>query len=83
MPEFYMILVRKIIKIPEFLLHLPENLHNSQILYYFCPKNARILHKNCPKNIFPRIFFWEGASVTLCKRCFSLTNNAQSNEWRI
>ena len=43
MPEFYMILARKIIKIPEFYM-------------IFCPKNARILHNNCPKNIFSRIF---------------------------
>jgi len=37
MPEFYMILERKIKKISN----------------DFCPKNDRILDKNCPKNIFP------------------------------
>jgi len=53
MPEFYLILARKIGKIPEFLLYLPEKFKKSQILHDFCPKNARILHNNCPKNIFP------------------------------
>ena len=53
LPEFYMILVRKIIKIPEFLWYLPENQQNSLILHEFCPKNARILHKNCP-TFFPQ-----------------------------
>jgi len=53
MPEFYKILARKIIKIPEFLLYLPEKkLQNSRISHDFCPKNARILRNNCPKNIF-------------------------------
>ena len=37
MPEFYMILARKIIKIPEF-LYLPGNLQNSRILHDVCPK---------------------------------------------
>jgi len=38
MPEFYMILARKIIKIPEFLSYLPENLQNSRILQDFAGK---------------------------------------------
>ena len=39
MPEFYMILARKIIKIPEFLWYLPEIfLQNSRISHDFCPK---------------------------------------------
>jgi len=54
MPKFYMILARKIIKIPEFFNDIcPKNLQNSRILREFCPKNARILHNNCTKNIFP------------------------------
>ena len=55
MPEFYMILARKIIKIPEFLWYLPEKFTKSRILHDFCPKNARILRNDCPKNIFSRI----------------------------
>ena len=55
MPEFYMILARKIIKIPDFYYICPKNLQNSRILHDFCPKNARILRDNCPKNIFARI----------------------------
>ena len=49
MPEFNMILVRKIITIPEFLIFAGEinKIPN-------CAKNARILHKNCP------IFFGGG-----------------------
>jgi len=43
MHEFYMILARKIIKIPEFFYDIcPQNLQNSRILHDFCPKNARI-----------------------------------------
>jgi len=50
MPEFYMIFVRKINKIPEFyMMYAQKNL-----------QNARILHDFCPKNIFPE--FW-GASA--------------------
>jgi len=39
--NFFKIFLRKIIKLPEFYMILPEN--------------ARILHNNCPKNIFSRI----------------------------
>jgi len=53
MPEFYLILARKIIKISEFHDICRKNLQNSRILHDFCPKNAGILHNNCPKNIFP------------------------------
>ena len=56
MPEFYMILDRKVSKIPEFLLYPPQKKQNSRILYDFCPKSARILHYNCPKNIFPEFY---------------------------
>jgi len=39
MPEFYMILVRKIIKIPDFFYDIcPIKLKNSRILHDFCPK---------------------------------------------
>jgi len=49
MPEFYMILVRKIITIPEF-LYLPEKKLTKfpNILHDFCPKNARILGVRAP-----------------------------------
>jgi len=53
MPQFYMILALKIIKIPEFLIFARKFLQNSRIFHDFCPKNARILHNNCQKNIFP------------------------------
>jgi len=52
MPEFYMILARKIIKIPEILLYLPEKLTKFQNFTRFLSENAQILHNNCPKNIF-------------------------------
>jgi len=56
MPEFYMILARRIIKIglPQFLWHLPEKCTKFPNLHDFCPKNAWILHNKCPKNIFSR-----------------------------
>jgi len=44
-PEFYMILVRKIIKMPEF-LYLPEKFTKFPNFNDFCPKNARILRNN-------------------------------------
>jgi len=53
MPEFYVILARKIIKYLTFYYICPKNLQISRILLDFCQKNARILHNNCPKNIFP------------------------------
>jgi len=37
-PDFYMILARKIIKIPEFLLYLLEKLTKFYNLHDFCPK---------------------------------------------
>jgi len=52
MPEFYLILARKISKIPEFYYICPKNLQNSRFLHDFCPKNARILHKNCQTNFY-------------------------------
>ena len=56
MPEFYMILVRKISKIAEFLLYLPEKLTKFPNCTWFCPKSAWILHNNCTKNIFRECF---------------------------
>ena len=38
MPEFYMILARKIIKITEFYNICPKNLQNSRILHDFARK---------------------------------------------
>jgi len=38
MPEFYMILVRKITRIPYFYDICPKNEQNSRILHDFCPK---------------------------------------------
>jgi len=55
MPEFYMILARKIIKIPEILLYLPEKCTKFPNFTWFLPENARILHNNCPKKYFSRI----------------------------
>jgi len=52
MPEFYMILARKIIKMPAIFILARKKLQNSRILHDFCPKNARILHNNCPKKFF-------------------------------
>jgi len=54
MPEFYIILARKIrlAKIPEILEYFPKSSQNFRILHDFCPQNAPILHNNCPKNIF-------------------------------
>jgi len=48
-----MIPARKIIKIPEFLPHLPEKMTKFPNFTWFLPENAGILHNNCPKNIFP------------------------------
>jgi len=44
-----MIFARKINKIPEFYMILPEN--------------DRILHNNCQKHIFPEFFFLGGGHV--------------------
>ena len=52
MPEFYMIVARKIIKIPEFLSYLPEKLTKFRNFTRFLPENTQILHNKCPKNIF-------------------------------
>jgi len=52
MPEFYMILSRKLSKYPNSYHTCPKNLQNSRILHDFCRKNAPILHNNCPKKIF-------------------------------
>jgi len=55
MLEFYVLLDRKIIQIPEFLWYLPKNyLKIPEFDIIFARKNARILLNNCPKNIF----FW-------------------------
>jgi len=53
MPEFYLILARKISKIPEFYYICPKNLQNSRILHDFCPKNAEFYIKIARKIIFP------------------------------
>jgi len=55
MPQCYMILARKIIKIPQFLWYLLEKCTNSRILHDFCPKNAR----KFPVLIARKIFFRE------------------------
>jgi len=55
MPEFYMILARKIIKILEFFMIFARKIYKIPEVYMILArKNARILH-NCPKNIFSRI----------------------------
>jgi len=53
MPEFYMILSRKINKILEF--------------YTIFARNARTLHNNCPKKFFSRFFFGGGGGT--CPPC--------------
>jgi len=54
-PEFYMILARKIIKIPEFLLYLPEKcLQNSRNLYdFFARKMPEFYTVIARKILFP------------------------------
>ena len=57
MPEFCIILARKIIKVPEFLLFAPKIYKIPEFYMIFVRKNhARILHNYCPKNIFSRNF---------------------------
>ena len=41
MPEFYMILARKIIKIPKFLRYLPKKATKLRILHDFYPQTKR------------------------------------------
>jgi len=54
MPEFYMILARKISKIPKLCnIFFSEKLTKFPNFTRFLPENSRILHNNCPKNIFP------------------------------
>ena len=50
MTKFYMILVRKIIKIPEFVLCMPEKFTKFPNFTQFLTQNAQILHNNCRKN---------------------------------
>ena len=61
MSEFYMILARKMSKIPEFFKYFSEKLtkfQNNKIPKFymiFLPEKCPILHNNCPKNTFSRI----------------------------
>jgi len=57
MPEFYMILSRKIIKIPKFLWYLTEKLARFPNFTWFLPETAWIwiLHNYYPNKIFFRI----------------------------
>ena len=65
MPEFYMILARKIIKTPEFLNDIcPKNLQNSRILHDFCPKMAEFYIIIARKKYFSRIL--RGGHVPPC-----------------
>ena len=79
-----MILVRKIIKIPDFFNDIcPKNLQNSRILRDFCPKNARILHNICPKNILstPMILAFvlaAAATISLLLRYRSMNNTVDT-----
>ena len=62
MPEFYVIFARKIIKMPEFLLYLPEKL--TQFPNFFndiIANNARILHDIITRKIFFSGIFWASA----------------------
>ena len=64
MPEFYMILARKIIKISEYLWYLPEKLlQNSRFLHDFCPKMPKFYIIIARKKYFSRIFFLGGRHV--------------------
>ena len=56
MPEFYLILARKISKIPEFFIIFSRKINKIPNFTRFCPKNARSLHDDCPKNIFPEFY---------------------------
>jgi len=56
MPEFYVILARKIIKIPDFFLIFTRKINKFPNFTRFLPENDRILHNDCPKNIFPDFF---------------------------
>jgi len=54
MPEFYMILARKITKIPEFFYDIcPKNLQNSQILHDFARKVPEFYVIIAQKIFFP------------------------------
>ena len=60
--KFYVILARKIIKIPDLVWYLPEKFTKFHMI--FDRKNGRILHnKFCPRNIFPE--FGGGAHAPL------------------
>jgi len=48
-----MILVRKTIKIPYFMIFARKINKIPEFLHDFCSKNARIFHNNCLRNIFP------------------------------
>jgi len=64
-PEFFMIFARIITKIPNFTLLLPEN--------------AQILHNNCPNKFFPE-FFW-GVSPLPPPRFLCICSLAYSRYW--
>jgi len=67
-PDFYMILARKIIKIPEFLLYLLEKLTKFYNLHDFCPKMAEFYIKIALKN-FSRVL---GGTCPLAPRLLRL-----------
>ena len=68
MPVFYIILARKISKIPEFLYFYRKSIQILESYMIFCQKNAPILNNNCPKNIFPN--FRGGGARAPCSPVF-------------
>ena len=77
MPEFYMILARKIIKISEFLWYSPEKLTKFPNFTSLFPKDARVLDNKLPEKYFSRFFFWGGGRAPcpcLLRLCFNWLN---------
>ena len=62
MPEFYIILGRKNIKIPRIFTIFARKINKIPEFTRFLPENARILQDNCPKNIFYEF----GGACPLC-----------------
>ena len=67
MPEFYVILARKIIKIPDFLWYLPpKNYKIPEFYLIFARKMPEFYIIIARKNIFPDFFFWGGGARAPC-----------------
>ena len=66
MPELYLILAGKIIKIRKFSWYLPEKLTKFPNFTWFCPKMTEFYIIIARNIFFPNFFFWGGGTCPPC-----------------